>query len=158
MPPLRSKAPLRIGFAGGGNDVSPPPEQKGEGAVLNCTIDKFAWATLPVETDGRGRTRVDSLDYNLTVDYNRTTDLIIDGQLDLVKVSLRIPHRSHGTTGAPRDLIRLSLRSDAPSGTGPGSFFDDVRSSRRRLPAVFARALEPPTRLRNLPHGSNAKR
>ena len=37
---FRSKAPLRISFAGGGTDVSPYPEEKG-GAVLNCTIDKF---------------------------------------------------------------------------------------------------------------------
>ncbi len=49
---LRSKAPLRISFAGGGTDVSPYPEEKG-GAVLNCTIDKFAYVTLEAEP-GRG--------------------------------------------------------------------------------------------------------
>lgn len=55
---LRSKAPLRISFAGGGTDVSPYPEEKG-GAVLNCTIDKFAFVTLEAVPDGgrdyRGR-------------------------------------------------------------------------------------------------------
>jgi len=115
---LRSKAPLRISFAGGGTDVSPYPEQKG-GAVLNCTIDKFAYATLEALPGGGGTTSIESLDYNLTVNYQKASDLLYNGELDLVKASLKVL-RPPGSDGQDRDSLRLFLHSDAPAGTGLG--------------------------------------
>ncbi len=116
---LRSKAPLRISLAGGGTDVSPYPEERG-GAVLNCTIDKFAYATLHHEPVGTGRVTVRSLDYNLSVDYERPEDLAYNGELDLVKAALRVLRPSAGGNGGDGDL-ELFLHSDAPPGTGLGS-------------------------------------
>ena len=115
---LRSKAPLRISLAGGGTDVSPYPEERG-GAVLNCTIDKFAYATLHHEPAVR-RVTVRSLDYNLSVDYERPEDLAYNGELDLVKAALRVLRPSNGKDGGDGDL-ELFLHSDAPPGTGLGS-------------------------------------
>ncbi len=115
---VRSKAPLRITFAGGGTDVSPYPEEKG-GAVLNCTINKFAYATLETTPDGEGTTSVESLDYNLTINYQKESDLVYNGELDLVKATLKT-FRTSLSDGHGADSIRMFLHSDAPAGAGLG--------------------------------------
>ena len=49
---VRARAPLRLGFGGGGTDVSPYWDTHG-GAVLNATIDLFAHVTIDGRSDGR---------------------------------------------------------------------------------------------------------
>jgi len=111
-PVIRTKAPLRISFAGGGTDVPPYPEREG-GCVLNATIDHYAWGSLRPRSDSR--IRIESVDLGISVDCPVDSQLELDGQLDLVKATiLRLQaQNSHG--------FDVFLHSDAPPGSGLGS-------------------------------------
>lgn len=109
---IRAKAPLRITFAGGGTDVPPFPEREG-GCVLNATINSFAWGSLRPREDGEIHIR--SVDLDISLSYKNGNQLVLDGQLDLVKAALLKmgAHNSHG--------FDVFLHSDAPPGSGLGS-------------------------------------
>ena len=49
---VRARAPLRLGLAGGGTDLLGYSSQHG-GAVLNATIDRYAFAFIRGRDDGR---------------------------------------------------------------------------------------------------------
>jgi D-glycero-alpha-D-manno-heptose-7-phosphate kinase len=48
----RSRAPLRLSLAGGGTDLSPYSDLHG-GAILNVTIDRYAYASITYRDDGK---------------------------------------------------------------------------------------------------------
>ena len=79
---IRSKAPLRLGLAGGGSDVSPYSDTYG-GLVLNATINLYAYCTIE-ETDDN-RIAINSYDNNFIGDYPLSKKLEIDGNATLIK-------------------------------------------------------------------------
>jgi D-glycero-alpha-D-manno-heptose-7-phosphate kinase len=109
---VRSKAPLRISFCGGGTDVSPYMEERG-GVVLSVTIDKYAFASLRFRNDQN--ITVQSLDYDIVAKYRVDDDLEYNGELDLVKAVLR------NMCDGNKQGLDFFLHSDAPPGSGLGS-------------------------------------
>ncbi len=112
---IRSKAPLRIGLAGGGTDVSPYSDIYG-GAILNATVSLYAYASIKPTSDGK--IVLNAIDRNERIVLNSEEYLAIDGVLNLLKgVYNRIV----------KDFIHkplsfeLNTYVDAPPGSGLGS-------------------------------------
>lgn len=111
----RSKAPLRIGLAGGGTDVSPYCDLYG-GAILNATISLYAYANIePLEDK---IIILEAADRKETLEYECDLSLPLNGKLDLLKgVYNRIQH----DYGLPAFGFRLQTFVDAPAGSGLGT-------------------------------------
>ena len=113
---VRSRAPLRLSMAGGGTDVTPYSELYG-GAVLNATIDMYAYCVVqPCEEQ---QILFYAADRNETYASPLADFLPLDGNLDLHKgVYNRIVRDyNHGLPLA----VRLTTYSDVPAGSGLGS-------------------------------------
>ena len=111
----RSRAPLRIGLAGGGTDVSPYCDLYG-GSILNATINMYAYATI--EALDSGNIELVSEDRNEKYTYAAQSQLPIDNQLDLLKgVYNRIVNQYKLSPLS----FRLTTFVDAPAGSGLGS-------------------------------------
>ncbi|MEP6926118.1 MAG: dehydrogenase [Ginsengibacter sp.] len=111
----RSKAPLRIGLAGGGTDVSPYSDQYG-GAILNATVSLFAYANIePIEENA---IIVKALDRKEEQRFEWAPALPVDGTLDLLK---GVYNRIQKDYGMPLTGFRLSTFVDAPAGSGLGT-------------------------------------
>jgi D-glycero-alpha-D-manno-heptose-7-phosphate kinase len=113
---VRARAPLRLGLAGGGTDVSPFCDQHG-GYVMNATIDKYAYATIDRAACGYVEFIAQDANVAETLDTSRVD--VSPGPLRLMKgVYRRIVHDYLGTKGPS---IRIRSSSDAPPGSGLGS-------------------------------------
>lgn len=111
----RSKAPLRIGLAGGGTDVSPYCDIYG-GAILNATVSLYAYANIePLQENA---IILQALDRREEKRYDWASELPIDGTLDLLK---GVYNRIQSTYGMPLTGFRLSTFVDAPAGSGLGT-------------------------------------
>src|SRR5216683_116161 len=111
----RSKAPLRIGLAGGGTDVSPYSDLYG-GAILNATVSLYAYANIePVQENA---IILQAMDRKEEQRHEWNNQLPIDGTLDLLKGVYNRIHKEYGT---PMTGFKLSTFVDAPAGSGLGT-------------------------------------
>lgn len=112
---IRSKAPLRIGLAGGGTDVSPYSDLYG-GAILNATIDLYAYASLEPLNTGKIEFVIDGTEKSIILDAKKELELIPDFEL-FIGVYNRVVKQF--------DLKPLSFRLtsyiEAPQGSGLGT-------------------------------------
>lgn len=112
---IRSKAPLRIGFAGGGSDVSPYSDIYG-GAILNATIDLYAYASLEPTTDHK--IVFHSVDKDITICYDSEKVLPVHADLPL---HAGIYNRVIRDLNCQPLSFKLITHVDAPPGSGLGS-------------------------------------
>ncbi len=114
---IRSKAPLRLGLAGGGTDISPFCDLY-EGAILNVTINMYAYCIIEPTKDNK--IVIDSSDRkehfetksSLYLDITDKTALLAKG------VYNRIVKEMNLQKGLSFKMITYS---DAPVGSGLGS-------------------------------------
>jgi D-glycero-alpha-D-manno-heptose-7-phosphate kinase len=114
---VRARAPLRLGLAGGGTDVSPYCDLYG-GHVMNATIDRYAYASIDLSP---------SRQLELTALDSECTEILepsrieepCTGELQLLKGVCRRISRDY--LGGRVDPLRVRTHSDAPPGSGLGS-------------------------------------
>ena len=112
----RARAPLRLGLAGGGTDISSYCDIYG-GYVLNATIDRYAYAVIRVLDEPV--VRFHASDRQQTVAVGLQAAIMLDGALDLHKAvyNYMILNFNDGKS-IP---IEMTTFCDAPPGSGLGS-------------------------------------
>jgi len=115
MTMIRGRAPLRLGLAGGGTDVSPYCDDFG-GRILNATIDKYAYAYVEEIPDGVEFTSPDRECSGRADTYE------VDSLLDEFSLHVAVYQRMMKEFNSGEHLpLRLSTQVDAPPGSGLGS-------------------------------------
>lgn len=112
----RARAPLRLGLAGGGTDVSPFSDSEG-GFVLNATINLYAHAILEPRTDGKiifaAEDREEFLEFS-------STSVISD--MDPLRLHRGIYNHIVREFNSSQPLsFKLTTFADAPAGSGLGT-------------------------------------
>lgn len=111
---IRSKAPLRIGLAGGGTDLNTYCD-KYTGYVLNATISLYVHCTIEERDDDQ--ILFESTDIEQSLQINSEKYFPLDGHMDLYKgIYNRIVKNF---TNKPLSFS-ISTYSDVPSGSGLG--------------------------------------
>jgi D-glycero-alpha-D-manno-heptose-7-phosphate kinase len=113
---VKSRAPLRLGLAGGGTDVSPYCDEYG-GFVLNATLDRYAYCLL--KDHENGYIRFESTDLGVSEEFVLGEEIIPGGPLDLLKaVYLEMVERYCSGKCFP---VSVYTFCDSPMGSGLGS-------------------------------------
>jgi D-glycero-alpha-D-manno-heptose-7-phosphate kinase len=113
---VRSRAPLRLGLAGGGTDVSPYSELYG-GNVLNAAIDMYAYCTISTRHDGQLEFHAADLGESWT--STAVNELALEGPLILHKAIYNRIARDYND-GKPL-AVKVTTSADAPPGSGLGT-------------------------------------
>jgi D-glycero-alpha-D-manno-heptose-7-phosphate kinase len=116
MKVIRARAPLRLGLAGGGTDLNPYCDLHG-GAVLNATIDRYAYAFIEPSEDGT----VHFLARDLGVEEHLPCEPgAVAGARLAIHAGVYARMARDFCSGRPLPL-KLTSYVDAPAGSGLGS-------------------------------------
>lgn len=111
----RSRAPFRIGLAGGGTDVSPYSDEYG-GAILNATISLYAYTTIIPREDGKIIIR--AVDRGEELIFDSSEELPVTGTLDL---QVGVYNRIVKEFGKKNLSFEMVTSMDVSSGSGLGT-------------------------------------
>ena len=112
---IRSKAPLRLGLAGGGSDVSPYSDIYG-GLILNATINLYAYCTIEETCDGL--ICINSFDADCHKTYKSVAHMDIDGEASLIKGVYNRVVKDYNLSSLS---FKITTYNDAPAGSGLGT-------------------------------------
>lgn len=130
---VRSRAPLRLGLAGGGTDVGPFDERFG-GAVLNATISLYARVTI--KEINSCEITISSANLNQSVTKKLNKKFTINGELDLLKAVFEGVVKRFDLK--PKHGLIINAGVDAPPGSGLGSSSTLVVAMIGALKELFA--------------------
>jgi D-glycero-alpha-D-manno-heptose-7-phosphate kinase len=112
---IRSKAPLRLGLAGGGTDIA-DYYNRFSGFVLNATVDMYAHCTI--EPNDSGKIEFIAADLNKREEYAAKEKLPVSSTLPL---HCGIYNRIISDFAKKPLSFKMTTYSDAPAGSGLGS-------------------------------------
>lgn len=120
---IRSRAPVRIDFAGGWTDVALFARDT-PGKVVNATINIYSFATIRTSEGAPSEAKLEesiqdksiqiySSDYDVYIEADDIRKLEYDGNIDLVKAAIKRLKVEGGFT--------MNTQSNAPPGSGLGT-------------------------------------
>jgi D-glycero-alpha-D-manno-heptose-7-phosphate kinase len=115
---VRSRAPLRIGIAGGGTDVSPFSDHYG-GVILNATIGLYAQCIFDAFNDAGGYVEFVASDIGKSVRYKADINQVPTSQLPLHCALLNYMRRNYRVDVG--NGFKMTTYADAPVGSGLGT-------------------------------------
>ncbi len=105
---IRSKAPFRVSFGGGGTDMPPYCTEHG-GCVISTTIDRHVYISIEPRDDEK--VRVFSINYNKEILFD-VGDRDYTGDFELFKGVINVLNINDG--------FNITVYSDLPAGSGMG--------------------------------------
>ncbi len=112
---IRSKAPLRLGIAGGGTDVSPYSDMFG-GAILNATINLYAITTIEPTNDNQIEITLGN--YHQTKSFKSDKQLPVEQPYELV---IGVYNKLVKLYNLPPLSFKIHTYLEAPQGSGLGT-------------------------------------
>lgn len=107
---IRSRAPARISFGGGGTDTSPYCDEHG-GCVVSAAITKYAYSTMESRSDPE--IHIESGDFLRKMSFSNSDEMSYNNDLDLFKAVVR-------KMNTRRMGMNLFMKSDVPPKSGLG--------------------------------------
>jgi len=114
---VRSRAPVRITFGGGGTDLYPYDSEHG-GVCINATINRYVYSTLKLRDDKKINIKSDIINiYGGFETHNQSftniDEFTLEGPLRIIKETILEMNPRHG--------FDLYVRSDVPPKSGLGA-------------------------------------
>lgn len=116
---IRSRAPIRITFGGGGTDINPYDEKQG-GVCVNATIDRYVYSTLKLRDDKKINIQSDIINiegkfetYNQSFENIQEIKIIPGDILNIIKATILEMEPGYG--------FDLYIRSEVPPSSGLGA-------------------------------------